>query len=86
MLIDRDVKGAEEWVIVKFRYFDVLTLMGCSYTKQTISDLLQNKVDMSQLVITKALAKTGQSEHNFSIEQYDVHVVQITPENKRMWS
>ena len=29
------------------------------YTKQTISDLLQNKVDMSQLVITKALAKTG---------------------------
>ena len=31
----------------------------CRYTKQTISDLLQNKVDMSQLVITKALAKTG---------------------------
>ena len=30
-----------------------------SYTKQIISDLLQNKVDMSQLVITKALAKTG---------------------------
>ncbi|KZP01626.1 delta DNA polymerase [Calocera viscosa TUFC12733] len=27
------------------------------YTKQTISDLLQNKVDMSQLVITKALTK-----------------------------
>ncbi|KAH9479640.1 DNA-directed DNA polymerase delta [Psilocybe cubensis] len=40
MLIDRDVKGAEE------------------YTKRTISDLLQNKVDMSQLVITKALSKT----------------------------
>ncbi|KAF8075071.1 DNA polymerase family B-domain-containing protein [Lyophyllum atratum] len=39
MLIDRDVRGAEE------------------YTKQTISDLLQNKVDMSQLVITKALSK-----------------------------
>ncbi|KAH6916141.1 delta DNA polymerase [Coprinopsis sp. MPI-PUGE-AT-0042] len=39
MLIDRDVKGAEE------------------YTKRVISDLLQNKVDMSQLVITKALAK-----------------------------
>ncbi|KAG5220973.1 DNA-directed DNA polymerase delta [Salix suchowensis] len=35
MLIDRDVKGAEE------------------YTKRTIADLLQNKVDMSQLVITK---------------------------------
>lgn len=41
MLIERDVKGAEE------------------YTKQTISDLLQNKVDLSQLVITKALAKAG---------------------------
>ncbi|KAB5594953.1 DNA polymerase type-B family catalytic domain containing protein [Ceratobasidium theobromae] len=41
MLIDRDVKGAEE------------------YTKQTIADLLQNRVDMSQLVITKALAKAG---------------------------
>ncbi|KAL5531593.1 POL3 [Sanghuangporus baumii] len=40
MLIDRDVKGAEE------------------YTKQVISELLQNKIDMSQLVITKALAKT----------------------------
>ncbi|TFK39414.1 DNA polymerase family B-domain-containing protein [Crucibulum laeve] len=39
MLIDRDVKGAEE------------------YTKRTIADLLQNKVDMSQLVITKALSK-----------------------------
>ena len=29
----------------------------CSYVKQTISDLLQNKVDLSQLVITKALSK-----------------------------
>src|SRR5271167_4316475 len=27
------------------------------YTKNIIADLLQNKVDMSQLVITKALAK-----------------------------
>ncbi|EDR05542.1 uncharacterized protein LACBIDRAFT_251819 [Laccaria bicolor S238N-H82] len=40
MLIDRDVRSAED------------------YTKQTIADLLQNKVDMSQLVITKALSKT----------------------------
>lgn len=32
-----------------------------SYAKQIIADLLQNKVDMSQLVITKALAKTGTS-------------------------
>lgn len=30
-----------------------------SFAKQVIADLLQNKVDMSQLVITKALAKTG---------------------------
>lgn len=28
-----------------------------SYVKRMISDLLQNKVDMSQLVITKALSK-----------------------------
>lgn len=33
-----------------------------SYVKQTIADLLQNKIDMSQLVITKALAKTGALE------------------------
>lgn len=36
------------------------------YTKQIISDLLQNKIDMSQLVITKALAKvdyTGKQAH-----------------------
>lgn len=31
-----------------------------SYTKEVISDLLQNKVDLSQLVITKALSKTGE--------------------------
>ena len=36
----------------------------CSYTKQTIDDLLQNKVDMSQLVITKALARSGMSQTN----------------------
>lgn len=29
-----------------------------SYVKDTISDLLQNKIDMSKLVITKALTKT----------------------------
>ena len=29
------------------------------YTKQIIADLLQNKVDMAQLVITKQLSKTG---------------------------
>src|SRR5882762_10121869 len=47
MLIDRDVKGAEEWVLFTFCPFDTLTgVHGRSYTKQTISDLLQNKVDM----------------------------------------
>ena len=39
----------------------VVDAICSSYTKQTISDLLQNKVDMSQLVITKALAKSGES-------------------------
>ncbi|PSR90586.1 hypothetical protein PHLCEN_2v4879 [Hermanssonia centrifuga] len=50
LLIDRDVKGAEE------------------YTKQIISDLLQNKVDMSQLVITKALAKTDYAGKQAHVE------------------
>ena len=30
------------------------------YAKQVISDLLQNKVDLSQLVISKALSKSGE--------------------------
>jgi DNA polymerase elongation subunit (family B) len=52
-------------VLKSMHYFHTLrgetTELDCSrYTKQTISDLLQNKVDMSQLVITKALAKSGQ--------------------------
>ncbi|WVR03623.1 hypothetical protein IAU60_000616 [Kwoniella sp. DSM 27419] len=50
MLIDRDVKGAEE------------------YVKHTISDLLQNKVDMSQLVITKALAKADYAAKQAHVE------------------
>ncbi|KAF8603753.1 delta DNA polymerase, partial [Ceratobasidium sp. AG-I] len=50
LLIDRDVKGAEE------------------YTKQTISDLLQNRVDMSQLVITKALAKADYAGKQAHVE------------------
>lgn len=29
------------------------------YAKKTISDLLQNKIDLSQLVISKALSKSG---------------------------
>ncbi|CAK5273856.1 unnamed protein product [Mycena citricolor] len=50
MLINRDVKGAEE------------------YTKQVISDLLQNKIDMSQLVITKALAKSDYAAKQAHVE------------------
>jgi DNA polymerase delta subunit 1 len=50
MLIDRDVKGAEEFV------------------KQTISDLLQNKVDMSQLVISKQLAKADYAAKQAHVE------------------
>ena len=50
MLIDRDVKGAEE------------------YTKQVIADLLQNKIDMSQLVISKALAKADYAAKQAHVE------------------
>ncbi|CAE6402164.1 unnamed protein product [Rhizoctonia solani] len=50
MLVDRDVKGAED------------------YTKQVISDLLQNRIDMSQLVITKALAKADYAAKQAHVE------------------
>ncbi|KAJ3576454.1 hypothetical protein NP233_g410 [Leucocoprinus birnbaumii] len=39
-----------------------------SYVKQVISDLLQNKIDMSQLVITKALAKTDYTGKQAHVE------------------
>lgn len=39
-----------------------------SYTKNVISDLLQNKVDLSQLVITKALAKADYSAKQAHVE------------------
>ncbi|KAI0705141.1 DNA polymerase family B-domain-containing protein [Cytidiella melzeri] len=38
------------------------------YAKQTISDLLQNKIDMSQLVITKALAKADYAGKQAHVE------------------
>ncbi|GAA5977284.1 hypothetical protein JCM5350_002416 [Sporobolomyces pararoseus] len=50
MLIERDVKGAED------------------YAKQIISDLLMNKVDLSQLVITKALAKADYAVKQAHVE------------------
>ncbi|KAJ1965510.1 DNA-directed DNA polymerase delta [Dispira parvispora] len=39
-----------------------------NYTKRIISDLLQNKVDMSQLVITKALSKTDYAGKQAHVE------------------
>ena len=39
-----------------------------SYAKQIISDLLQNQVDMSQLVITKALAKADYAAKQAHVE------------------
>lgn len=60
LLIDRDVQSATEYVAWPAVTSGSLTsCLGFRYVKQTISDLLQNKVDMSQLVITKALSKTG---------------------------
>ena len=49
-------KSKHKIVVTRIFIFD---RFFCRYAKQTISDLLQNKIDMSQLVITKALAKTG---------------------------
>ncbi|CAG8570555.1 13511_t:CDS:10 [Cetraspora pellucida] len=39
-----------------------------AYAKKTISDLLQNKIDMSQLVITKALSKSDYSAKQPHVE------------------
>lgn len=39
-----------------------------AYAKQVIADLLQNKVDMSQLVITKALAKSDYAAKQAHVE------------------
>ncbi|GMK56891.1 hypothetical protein CspeluHIS016_0307310 [Cutaneotrichosporon spelunceum] len=39
-----------------------------AYVKQTIADLLQNKIDMSQLVITKALSKTDYAGKQAHVE------------------
>lgn len=53
------------------------------YTKRVISDLLQNKVDMSQLVITKALAKEREF-HSTTATLWvsDLHFMQTTLVNK----
>lgn len=44
---------------------------SCSYVKDTISDLLQNKVDMSKLVITKALTKDSYTAKQAHVELAD---------------
>lgn len=45
-----------------------MTFSCFSYVKNTISDLLQNKVDMSKLVITKALTKDKYSGKQAHVE------------------
>ena len=42
--------------------------MSLSYAKRVIAELLQNKVDMSQLVITKALAKADYAAKQAHVE------------------
>lgn len=51
ILIDRDIEGAKEYHFFAAYIF--------RYAKTVISDLLQNKIDLSQLVISKALSKSG---------------------------
>jgi DNA polymerase family B len=56
---------------VRFLYLPMLRkllIIIDSYTKEVISDLLQNKVDMSQLVITKALAKADYNAKQAHVE------------------
>lgn len=47
---------------------DNVKVSNDSYVKQTIADLLQNKIDMSQLVITKALAKADYAAKQAHVE------------------
>ena len=42
--------------------------LSSSYAKHVISELLQNRVDMSQLVITKALAKSDYAAKQAHVE------------------
>lgn len=54
----------------------ILTAMSFTvspYPRQVISDLLQNKMDISLLVITKALAKSADSE-GYSAKQAHVEL------------
>ena len=52
----------------KVDVFQSIANLFDSYVKDTISDLLQNKMDMSKLVITKALSKTDYSAKQAHVE------------------
>ncbi|KAJ2934802.1 hypothetical protein H1R20_g2209, partial [Candolleomyces eurysporus] len=60
-----DAKGIETGVNYDR---NVLAQDAHRYAKQTIADLLQNKIDMSQLVITKALAKADYAGKQAHVE------------------
>lgn len=74
ILIDQDVQGAQEYVprfcFPPHNLADRIPLIS-SYVKDTISDLLQNKVDMSKLVITKALSKSDYANKQAHVELAD---------------
>ena len=74
ILIDQDVQGAQEYVPPSpLLHLPVLTvsLSYSSYVKDTISDLLQNRIDMSKLVITKALSKADYASKQAHVELVD---------------
>ena len=73
ILIDQDVQGAQEYVSYGLRTQSRAdyVVFSSSYVKDTISDLLQNKVDMSKLVITKALSKNDYASKQAHVELAD---------------
>ena len=74
ILIDQDVQGAQEYVpLSSLLHLPLLTisLSYSSYVKDTISDLLQNRIDMSKLVITKALSKSDYASKQAHVELVD---------------
>lgn len=71
ILIDRDEEAAKEYLsLFLFLCYAllislfVLSLTLKSYARQVISDLLQNRLDLSLLVISKALSKEGKTYAN----------------------
>ena len=74
ILIDQDVQGAQEYVAsLSLLRLPLLTVSFSysSYVKDTISDLLQNRIDMSKLVITKALSKSDYASKQAHVELVD---------------